>query len=73
VSGSGARPAPRYRVVVYEHDAGREVEVMNATGAGFIAAVGTIRDGAMEGELGDGGPRALTEHIALLIASEYPA
>ena len=45
---------------------------MHATAAGFIAAAASITDGEMEIALGDGGPHALKQHIALFIAGQYP-
>jgi len=43
---------------------------MDATGAGFIAAIGTIAEGRMRAEVGSAGPTQLQAHIALLIANE---
>jgi hypothetical protein len=63
-----ARGVPSYRVVAYELSGGRETVLMDATGAGSVACVGTTRNGRMRGELGHGGPIALREQIALLIA-----
>lgn len=66
-----ARRPPRYRVVAYELRDERATVVMDATGAGFVAAVGTIvAEGTMRGELGGAGPADLQAHIALLIANE---
>jgi hypothetical protein len=60
-----------YRVVVYELNAHQPIVVMDATGVGFVAAVGTItRPGRMTGELNRGGPPALIEHLALLVANQ---
>jgi hypothetical protein len=70
VSARPRRPAPRYRVVAYELDHDRETIVMDATGTGFLAIVATIRDGEMTADLGNAGPQALQEHMAILIANE---
>jgi hypothetical protein len=44
---------------------------MDASGVGFVAAVGTIgRPGRMTGELNRAGPPALIEHLVLLIANQ---
>ncbi len=64
-------PGPRYRVVVYELHDDNTTKIMDATANGFIAAVGSIKNGVMDGELGDGGPHDLQQHIALLINSQY--
>lgn len=43
---------------------------MDATGAGFVVATGTIEAGVMDSELASAGPQALQEHIALMIAND---
>lgn len=65
-----AQPGHRYRVVCYELSGEREEVVIDATGAGFIAATATIQAGVMDGELASAGPQALQEHIALMIAND---
>jgi hypothetical protein len=63
----------RYRIVVYELDNDQQTTVMDATATGFIAAAASIHNGEMDVALGDGGPHALTQHIGLFIAGQYPA
>jgi hypothetical protein len=65
-----ARPDLRYRVVCYELSGYREQLVMDATGAGFIAATGVLSAGRLKGELMSAGPRELQLHLALRIASD---
>lgn len=67
-----AGPARRYRVVCYEllGDRQQEQVVMDATGAGFIAATGVISAGRLKGELASAGPQELQAHLALRIASD---
>lgn len=66
-------PRQRYELVVHQiDDTGRRTKIMHATAAGFIAAAANITDGEMEIALGDGGPHAITQHIALFIAGQYP-
>jgi hypothetical protein len=67
---STARPARRYRVVCYELSGDRQQVLMDATGAGFIAATGVISAGRLKGELASAGPRQLQAHLALRIASD---
>lgn len=65
---------PRYRVVVYElDDTDRQTAIMDATASGFIAAAASIHHGEMDIALGDGGPHALKQHIALFISDHYHA
>lgn len=61
---------PRYRVVCYELRDDREQVVMDATGAGFIAATGVITAGRLRGELVSAGSQQLQAHLALRIASD---
>jgi len=61
---------PRYRVVAYELSGEQARLVMDATGAGFVAATGTIAQGRMRAQVGSAGPPGLQAHIALLIANE---
>lgn len=63
-----ARPPVRYRVTVAELVDGTATVVMDATGAGFHAAVGDLEHGRLRGEHGTGGPPHLLEHLAQLIA-----
>jgi hypothetical protein len=65
-----ASPHPRYRVVCYELQGDRQQLVMDATGAGLIAATGVISAGRLKGELGSAGPQELQAHLALRIASD---
>ena len=66
-------PSQRYERCVHQIDNnGRRTKIMHATAAGFIAAAASITDGEMEIALGDGGPHALKQHIALFIAGQYP-
>ena len=69
---TSTRP-PRYRVVVYElHDnTTTTTKIVDATANGFIAAIGSIQNGIIDGELGDGGPHDLQQHLALFINSQY--
>jgi hypothetical protein len=66
-----ARPKVHYRVTVAEVVHGQTTVVMDATGAGFHAAVGDLDDGRLRAEHGIGGPPHLLEHLAQLIA-EHP-
>ncbi len=59
----------RYRVTVAELVGGTATVVMDATGAGFHAAVGDLDDGRLLAEHGIGGPPHLLEHLAQLIAN----
>ncbi len=70
MSARNDRASPRYRVVCYERAPEGERVLMDATGEGFIAAVGTISAVRMAGEIGRGGPTDVQEHIALLIARD---
>jgi ribosomal protein L18 len=65
--------APRYRLVVYELQAGKTTQVVDTYGSGFITAVATLNDDIMEVHFSEGGPRQLQQHIAEAIADEYPA
>lgn len=65
-----ASPKLRYRVVCYELSGDREQVVMDATGAGFIAATGVLSAGRLKGELASAGPHELQVHLALRIASD---
>ena len=65
-----ATPARRYRVVCYDLEGNHQQVVMDATGAGFVAAVGTIDDGVLRGELSSAGPHELQAHLALAIAND---
>jgi hypothetical protein len=67
---TSTRP-PRYRVVVYELHDENTTKIMDATANAFIAAIGSIQNGIIDGELGDGGPHDLQQHLALLINSQY--
>lgn len=62
---------PRYRVVVYDLDAGEtETVIMEAEGEAFQVAVGAEpEEGRMSGERGVGGVVHLCEHLADLIAA----
>ncbi len=63
------RPPVRYRVTVAEVIDGAATVVMDATGAGFHAAVGELADGRLPAEHGIGGPPHLLTHLAQLIAN----
>ncbi len=63
-----AQPQVRYRVTVAEVIGDTATVVMDATGAGFHAAVGDLADGRLRAEHGIGGPPHLLEHLAELIA-----
>ncbi len=63
-----SRSRVRYRVVVTELVDGHPTVVMDATGAGFQAAVGDFDHDRLRGEHGIGGPPHLLEHLAQLIA-----
>jgi hypothetical protein len=65
--------APRYRICVYELQGGKTTPVIDTYGSGFITAVATLDDDIIEVHFNEGGPRALTKHIATAIAHEYPA
>jgi hypothetical protein len=62
------RPRVRYRVVVTELTDGHPTVVMDATGAGFHAAIGDIDHDRLHAEHGIGGPLDLLEHLAQFIA-----
>jgi hypothetical protein len=64
------RPQPkvRYRVTVTELVDDTATVVMDATGAGFHAAVGDLERARLRAEHGIGGPPHLLEHLAQLIA-----
>jgi hypothetical protein len=63
-----ARPPVRYRVTVTELVDDTTTVVMDATGAGFHAAVGDLDHARLRAEHGTGGPPHLLEHLAQLIA-----
>ena len=65
-----ASPALRHRVVCYELSGDHEQVVMDATGAGFIAATGVLWTGRLKGELVNAGPHELQVRLALRIASD---
>ena len=58
----------RYRVTVAEVIDGVATVVMDATGAGFHAAVGDLQHARLRAEHGIGGDPHLLEHLAELIA-----
>lgn len=62
------RPPVRYRVTVTELVDDTATMVMDATGAGFHAAVGDLDHDRLRAEHGIGGPPHLLEHLAQLIA-----
>ena len=62
------RPPARYRVTVTELVDDTATVVMDATGAGFHAAVGDLEQARLRAEHGIGGPPHLLEHLAQLIA-----
>lgn len=62
------RPLARYRVTVTELVDDTAIVVMDATGAGFHAAVGDLEHAHLRAEHGIGGPPHLLEHLAQLIA-----
>jgi hypothetical protein len=69
VSGTRrTRPLARYRVTVTELVDDTATVVMDATGAGFHAAVGDLEHARLRAEHGIGGPPHLLEHLAQLIA-----
>jgi hypothetical protein len=69
VSGARrTRPPVRYRVIVTELVDDAATVVMDATGAGFHAAVGELQHARLSAEHGIGGPPHLLEHLAQLIA-----
>jgi hypothetical protein len=69
VSGTRrTRPLARYRVTVTELVDDTATVVMDATGAGFHAAVGDLDHARLRAEHGTGGPPHLLEHLAQLIA-----
>ena len=59
----------RYRVTVAELVGGTATVVMDATGAGFHAAVGELADGRLLAEHGVGGEPHPLEHLAELTAN----
>ncbi len=61
-------PRVRYRVTVAEVIDDTATVVMDASGAGFHAAVGDLDDDRLHAEHGIGGPPHLLEHLAELIA-----
>jgi hypothetical protein len=69
VSGTRrTRPLARYRVTVTELVDDTATVVMDATGAGFHAAVGDLEHAHLRAEHGIGGPPHLLEHLAQLFA-----
>ena len=62
------RPPARYRVTVTELVDDTATVVMDATGAGFHAAVGDLEQARLRAENGIDGPPHLLEHLAQLIA-----
>ena len=58
----------RYRVTVSELVDDTATVVMDATGAGFHAAVGDLEHDRLRAEHGVGGPPHLLEHLAQLVA-----
>ncbi len=69
---SPARRARPRRVTVAELVDDTATVVMDATGAGFHAAVGDLDHTRLRAEHGIGGPPHLLEHLAQLIA-DHPA
>jgi hypothetical protein len=62
-------PQVRYRVTVAELVGDSATVVMEATGAGFHAAVGDLDGDRLLAEHGAGGDPHLLEHLAELIAN----
>jgi hypothetical protein len=62
-------PQVRYRVTVAELVGDTATVVMEATGAGFHAAVGDLQGDRLLAEHGVGGDPHLLEHLAELIAN----
>lgn len=62
-------PQVRYRVTVAELVGDTATVVMEATGAGFHAAVGDLQGDCLLAEHGVGGDPHLLEHLAELIAN----
>ena len=67
-AGRASQPQVRSRVTVAEVVDSAATVVMDATGAGFHAAVGELADGRLLAEHGVGGEPHLLEHLAALIA-----
>jgi hypothetical protein len=63
--------SPRFRVTVYQLQAGKTTQVIDAYGSGFITAIATLDGDFMDVHFGEGGPRDLQAHIAAAIADEY--
>lgn len=63
------RPRVRYRVTVAELVGDTATVVMDATRAGFHAAVGELANGRLLAEHGVGGEPHLLEHLVELIAN----
>jgi hypothetical protein len=61
----------RYRVTVTELVDNTATVIMDATGAGFHAAVGDLDHDRLHAEHGIGGPPHLLEHLAQLI-TDHP-
>jgi hypothetical protein len=62
------RSKVRYQVTITELVDDTATVVMDATGAGFHAAVGDLEHARLRAEYGIGGPPHLLEHLAQLIA-----
>ena len=62
---------PRYRIVAHELIGDTETVIMDATGANFIAAVGTINGEHLNGQLGHAGDPHELEHVADLITNTF--
>ena len=67
-AGRASQPQVRYRVTVAEVVDGAATVVMDATGAGFHAAIGDLEGDRLLAEHGVGGDPHLLEHLAELIA-----
>jgi hypothetical protein len=65
-----AGSARGYRGVRSELQGQSQQVVMDASGAGFIAATGVISAGRLQGELVSAGTQELQAHLALQIASD---
>lgn len=70
MASHAANPHTQYRIVCYERSGSEERVVMDESGEGFIAAVGTISAGRLRGELLSAGSEELQAHLALRIASD---
>jgi len=66
-----AKDSERYRLVSYEQLAGGGWRVLwDATGDGYVAAVGTIKGSTLTGEVAGAGPELTQEHLELLITND---